>query len=154
MGKYQARVCGDVIAALAAGRSLDAPRFRASSDHDRVPQVTFTDPQVASIGLTEAAAKTAGRPIRVVDYDIGQVAGASLLRDDYAGRARLVIDSDREVLLGATFVGPEVADLVHAATVAVVGEVPIERLWHAVPSYPTVSEVWLRLLETWRTDQH
>ncbi|HWB68078.1 MAG TPA: NAD(P)/FAD-dependent oxidoreductase [Mycobacteriales bacterium] len=151
MGKYQARVCGDVIAARAAGQPLDAPRFRASSDHERVPQVTFTDPQVASVGLTEAAAADAGRNIRVVDYDLGQVAGASLLRDDYTGRARLVVDRDREVLLGATFVGPEVAELVHAATVAVVGEVPIERLWHAVPSYPTVSEVWLRLLETWRT---
>jgi dihydrolipoamide dehydrogenase len=51
--------------------------------------------------------------------------------------------------VGATFVGLAVGELVHAATMAVVGEVPLDRLWHAVPSYPTISEVWLRLLETY-----
>ena len=79
------------------------------------------------------------------------LAGTSLLRDDYKGRAKLVVDSVSETLLGATFVGPEVGELVHAATVAVVGKVPLEVLWHAVPSYPTVAEIWLRLLETWRS---
>jgi dihydrolipoamide dehydrogenase len=75
------------------------------------------------------------------------VAGAALLADGYSGHATLVVDTDRRVVLGATFVGPDVAELLHSATVAVAGEVPLDRLWHAVPSFPTVSEVWLRLLE-------
>ena len=54
------------------------------------------------------------------------------------------------MLLGVTFIGPAVAELLQAATIAVVGEVPISRLWHAVPAYPTISEIWLRLLEAYR----
>ncbi|HWC34641.1 MAG TPA: NAD(P)/FAD-dependent oxidoreductase [Mycobacteriales bacterium] len=150
MGKYQARVCGDVIAARAAGHPIDSARFRATSDHDAVPQVTFTDPQVASVGLTEAEARNAGHDVRTVEYDIGNVSGARLMRDGYTGRAKLVVDNQSQTLLGATFVGPEVGELLHAATVAVVGKVTLETLWHAVPSFPTMSEIWLRLLETWR----
>lgn len=149
-GKYQARAAGDVIVARAKGDEVDAGdwgRHAATADHAAVPQVTFSFPEVASVGLTEQAARAAGRSIEVVDYDLGWVAGASLYEDGFAGQARLVIDTDRDVVIGATFVGPEVAELVHTATVAIVGEVPIARLWHAVPSYPTISEVWLRLLE-------
>ena len=87
--------------------------------------------------------------MRAVEYEIGRVAGASLYADGYRGRAKLVVDEQRRVVVGATFVGPAVGELVHAATIAVVGEVPLERLWHAVPSYPTISEIWLRLLETY-----
>jgi dihydrolipoamide dehydrogenase len=148
MGKYQARVAGAVISARADGRPIDGPEYRDQADHDRVPQVTFTDPQVASVGLTEQAARDRSIDVETVEYDIGAVAGASLLRDGYTGRAKLVLDRARDVIVGATFVGPEVAELVHAATIAVVGEVPLATLWHAVPSYPTVSEIWLRLLET------
>ena len=88
--------------------------------------------------------------VRAVEYDIGHVAGASLMRDDYTGRAKLVVDVASETLLGATFVGPEVGELLHAATIALVGKVPLDTLWHAVPSFPTMSEIWLRLLEAWR----
>ncbi len=150
-GKYQARVCGDVIAARAAGAPLDAPRFRASADHGQVPQVVFTDPQVASIGPTEAGARESGRDVRVAELDIA-VGGATVNRDDYRGRAKLVVDARDERLLGATFVGPEIGELLHSATIAVVGGVTLAQLWHAVPSYPTVSEVWLRLLEALRAD--
>jgi dihydrolipoamide dehydrogenase len=150
MGKYQARVCGDVIAARAKGESIDGSKFRATSDHGAVPQVVFTDPQVATVGPTEAEARESGAAVRCVEYDLAAVAGSALLRDGYKGRAKLVVDTADGTLLGATFVGPEVGELVHAATIAVVGKVPIDVLWHAVPSYPTVSEVWLRLLETWR----
>jgi dihydrolipoamide dehydrogenase len=59
----------------------------------------------------------------------------------------MVVDEDRQVILGMTFVGPDVAELLHAATIAIAGEVPLKRLWHAVPAFPTISEVWLRLLE-------
>nr|WP_276611877.1 hypothetical protein [Kineococcus vitellinus] len=114
-----------------------------------VPQVVFTDPEVAQVGLTAAVARERGFEVRVVDYELGNVAGASLVADGYTGRARMVVDERRRVVLGATFVGQDVAELLHAATIAVVGEVPIDRLWHAVPSYPTISEVWLRLLETY-----
>ena len=113
-----------------------------------VPQVIFTDPEVASVGLTEAAAKARGINARAIDYDIGSVAGASLYSDGYRGNARMVVDEERRVLIGMTLVGPSVGELIHAATVAIVGTIPITRLWHAVPSYPTISEIWLRLLET------
>ncbi len=149
-GKYQARAAGDVIAARAAGRPVDdAPwgTHVATADHAAVPQVTFGDPEVASVGLTQAAAEKAGIRIRVLDYNLGWVAGSSVHADGYTGTARAIVDLDREVLVGVTFVGQDVAELLHAATIAVVGEVPISRLWHAVPSYPTMSEVWLRLLE-------
>jgi pyruvate/2-oxoglutarate dehydrogenase complex dihydrolipoamide dehydrogenase (E3) component len=151
-GKYQARAAGDVIAARAAGKPVDdAPwgAHVATADHAAVPQVTFTDPEVASVGLTAAAAEKAGYRIRALDYDLYQLAGATELADDYSGQARAVVDLDREVLLGVTFAGQDVAELLHAATIAIVGEVPISRLWHAVPSYPTLSEVWLRFLEAY-----
>jgi dihydrolipoamide dehydrogenase len=151
-GKYQARAAGDAIAARAAGRPVDdAPwgAHVATADHRAVPQVTFTDPEVASVGLTAAAAEKAGLRTRVLDYDLSWVAGATVYADDYRGQARAVVDLDRGVLVGATFVGPDVGELLQAATVAIVGEVPIDRLWHAVPAYPTVSEVWLRWLEAY-----
>ncbi|MFI7129051.1 dihydrolipoyl dehydrogenase family protein [Nonomuraea sp. NPDC050153] len=145
MGKYQARICGDVIAARARGDEL--PAMRDLADGFGAPQVVFTDPQVCAVGRTEAVAREDGFRVRVVDYDLGSVTGAYLLGDGYRGRARAVVDEDRKVLLGVTFVGPGTAELLHSATIAVTGEVPLERLWHAVPSFPTVSEVWLRLLE-------
>ncbi|GAA1937795.1 NAD(P)/FAD-dependent oxidoreductase [Microbacterium aoyamense] len=151
-GKYQARAAGDVIAARArGGEVMDAPwgRHVATADHAAVPQVVFTDPEVAAVGHTEASAQAAGIGIRVLDYDLSWVAGASTYADHYTGRARAIVDEERGVLIGATFVGPDIAELLHSATIAIVGEVPIERLWHAVPSYPTVSEVWLRWLEAW-----
>ena len=87
--------------------------------------------------------------MRAVDYDLAAVAGAALHADGYEGHARMVVDEDRKVLVGFTLVGPDVAELLHAATIAVTAEVPLDRLWHAVPAYPTLSEVWLRLLETY-----
>ena len=152
-GKYQGRVFGAVIADRAAGRELDLRpwgRSQATADQLAVPQVVFADPEAASVGLTLEQAQAQGLRVRAVDYEIGDVAGASLFADHYRGRARAVVDLDREVLVGVTFVGPGVAELLHSATVAVAGEVPISRLWHAVPAYPTISEVWLRLLETYR----
>ena len=147
MGKYQGRICGAVIAARAEGRPTDGSRFTDLADDGRVPQVTFTDPQVASVGRSERQARDAGLDVETVEYDMAGFAGSSLLRDGYVGRAKLVIDRTTDTLIGATFVGAEVAELVHAATVAVVGGVTLEQLWHVVPSYPTMSEIWLKLLE-------
>jgi dihydrolipoamide dehydrogenase len=153
MGKYQARVCGDVIAARAkgdAGASTPEPwaRYSSTADGCAVPQVIFTDPEVATVGWTEAEAKARGINARAVDYEIGRVAGAGLYADGYEGKARMIVDQDRGVLIGMTLVGPSVGELIHAATIAIVGAIPLSRLWHAVPSYPTISEIWLRLLET------
>ncbi|MCB8908608.1 dihydrolipoyl dehydrogenase family protein [Rhodococcus rhodochrous] len=150
MGKYQARVCGDVIAARAENRPTDGSRFRTSADHGQVPQVIFTVPEIAAVGRTAEQARADGLDVEVLEADI-DVAGASLARDDYAGHAALVVDRATDTLVGATFVGQEVAELVHAATVALVGKVPLDTLWHAVPSYPTISEIWLRLLESRRS---
>ena len=149
-GKYQARAAGDVIAARALGQPIDdAPwgRHVATADHAAVPQVVFTEPEVAAVGITAAEAERAGREVKIVDYDLHNVAGASVTAKGYTGQARLIVDPQTRTVVGATFVGAGVADLLHSATIAVVGEVPIERLWHAVPSYPTLSEVWLRFLE-------
>ncbi|AGL16315.1 NAD(P)/FAD-dependent oxidoreductase [Actinoplanes sp. N902-109] len=151
-GKYQARALGDAIVARARGGKADTGawgRHASTADERAVPQVVFTDPEIASVGLTAAAAESAGLRTRVVDYDLGRVAGASLHADGYQGHARMVVDEDRKVIVGVTLAGPDVAELIHAATVAIVGEVPLERLWHAVPAYPTISEIWLRLLETY-----
>jgi len=167
-GKYDARVVGDVIAARfdprpdgarpagkvpsglsREGEASAAPwsRYRATADIAAVPQVVFTRPQVAWVGRTQAQARREGLDVEVVAYELGDLAAASITAAGYAGRAQLVVDAARDVVVGATFVGPDVADMLHPATIAVVGEVPLSRLWHAVPAYPTLSEVWLRLLE-------
>jgi pyruvate/2-oxoglutarate dehydrogenase complex dihydrolipoamide dehydrogenase (E3) component len=153
MGKYQARQAGAAIVARARGEQVSTEDWSphvATADRAATPAVVFTDPQVASVGLTSAQAREAGLPHRVVEYPIGSVAGAALFADGYEGTAIAVVDPEREVLLGVTFVGRAVAELLQSATVAIVGEVPIARLWHAVPAYPTVSEIWLRLLEAFR----
>ncbi|MCY0958119.1 dihydrolipoyl dehydrogenase family protein [Streptomyces sp. H27-H5] len=153
-GKYQARIAGAAIAARAAGNGpLDTEPWgahTATADTRALPQAVFTEPEAASVGPTLAEAERAGLRVRAVDYDLGKVSGAGLYADGYRGRARMVVDLDRDVLVGATFVGPGAAELLHAATIAVAGEVPIDRLWHAVPAFPTISEIWLRLLETYR----
>ncbi|MGW9028234.1 dihydrolipoyl dehydrogenase family protein [Streptomyces sp. NPDC055722] len=153
-GKYQARIAGAAIAARAAGVPLletDAwGAHSATADHAAVPQVVFTDPEAAAVGLSLAEAEQAGRRVRAVDVELSSVAGAGLYADGYRGLARMIVDLDSETLVGVTFVGPGVGELIHSASIAVAGEVPVDRLWHAVPSYPTISEVWLRLLEAYR----
>jgi pyruvate/2-oxoglutarate dehydrogenase complex dihydrolipoamide dehydrogenase (E3) component len=146
MGKYQGRICGDAIAARAHGRQ---PTVTDRSSKTCVPQVVFTLPEVAAVGLTKAQAEAAGHTVRVVEYEIGDVAGAGLFADGYTGHAQMVVDDNSKIMLGMTLVGPGVGEMIHAATVAIAGEVPLDRLWHAVPSYPTISELWLRLLEAY-----
>jgi pyruvate/2-oxoglutarate dehydrogenase complex dihydrolipoamide dehydrogenase (E3) component len=140
MGKYQGRVAGDVI----LGREVTDV-----ADHGVIPRVTFTDPQVCAVGPTEADARRAGVDLKVVRTDTGGVAGAYVQGNGIAGTSQLLVDQARRVVVGATFTGPGTQELLHSATVAVAGQVPLERLWHAVPSFPTVSEVWLRLLEAY-----
>jgi pyruvate/2-oxoglutarate dehydrogenase complex dihydrolipoamide dehydrogenase (E3) component len=152
-GKYQARIAGDAIAARAAGWPLDTTPWGAhatTADSHAVPQVIFCDPEATAVGLSAEQAEQAGHRVRAVDVELGGVDGASLYADGYRGHARMVVDLDHGYLLGVTFVGPGVAELLHSATVAVAGQVPVDRLWHAVPCFPSISEVWLRLLEAYR----
>jgi dihydrolipoamide dehydrogenase len=142
MGKYDARICGDAISA----RVNETPLPSAAAGMRAIPRVVFTDPEVAAVGVTEAQARAQGGPIDVIDHDL-DVSGARLYADDYRGAARLLVDADRKVVVGATFVGKGVAELLHSATIAIVGEIPLEQLAHAVPSFPTISEIWLRFLE-------
>ncbi|MDV3123585.1 NAD(P)/FAD-dependent oxidoreductase [Mycobacterium sp. 21AC1] len=153
-GKYQARVVGAAITASAAGKPLDTTPWSAhvaTADSAAVPQVFFTEPEAASVGLTVRQAEQAGHRVVAVDVDMGEsVPGAYLYADGYAGQARIVVDLDHDYLVGATFVGPGISELLHSATIAVAARVPVDRLWHAVPCFPTISEVWLRLLEAYR----
>jgi dihydrolipoamide dehydrogenase len=137
-GKYQGRVAADVI----LGRDA-----RATSDGPMSPRVIFTDPSVAAVGHTLASAREAGLEVRAVDVATSSVAGGSFWGRNAAGTSRLVVDEKRGVLAGATFTGPDVAEMLHGATIALVGQVPLDRLYDAIPSFPTRSEVWLRLLE-------
>ena len=141
MGKYEARVASLVIDGDESAR--------INQDGPRSPRVIFTDPQVAAIGLTEALAREADLPVRTVSVATDSTAGASFVGRSTGGTSQLVVDTAREVIVGATFVGYEVGEWLHAATIAIVGEVPIERLWDCVPAFPTRSEVWLRLLEAY-----
>jgi pyruvate/2-oxoglutarate dehydrogenase complex dihydrolipoamide dehydrogenase (E3) component len=140
MGKYQGRIAGDVI----LGKDVADRASRTV-----IPRVTFTDPQVCAVGLTEAEARDRGLEIRTVSYGTGDVTGAYTQGIGVRGTSQLVVDEARRVLVGATFTGPAIQELLHSATVAIAAQVPLDLLWHAVPTFPTVSEVWLRLLETY-----
>ena len=136
MGKYQARIAVDAL--------LRRP-VCDEADHGMVPRVTFTDPQVASVGLTERQARDRGVSVRVVRVPLQATAAAAVAGEDVTGTAQLVIDEARQVVVGATFTGPDIDGLLHSATVAMVGEVSMDRLRHAVAAFPTLSEVWLEL---------
>jgi len=138
MGKYQARLAAD---------SILGKEVQLRSDGGASPRVIFTDPQVGAVGLTLAAASEKALPVRAVDVETSGNAGGSFVGRGAPGTARLVVDEERRLVVGATITGSEVAEALHAATIAVVGKVPLEDLWHAVPSFPTRSELWLRLLE-------
>ena len=138
MGKYQARV---------AATNILGGEARATRDGPNSPRVIFTDPEVAAVGHTLASAEEAGMDVRAVDVSTAGTAGASFHGRNAAGTSRLVIDEDRGVVVGATFVGPDANELLHAATIAVVAEIPLHLLFDAVPAFPTRNEIWLKLLE-------
>jgi len=145
MGKYQAWIAAENI----LGGDV---RAEESAQGALSPRVVFTDPQVAAVGHTLASAEEAGLPAIAVDHPTNGVAGSSFYGRKAPGTARLVVDLEREVIVGATFTGPDVAELLHAATIAIVAEVSISQLRHAVPAFPTRSEVWLRLLERYEVE--
>jgi len=140
MAKHQAR--------LAAEHILGVP-IAAAAAPGLPPRVIFTEPQVAAVGHTLASAREAGLQVRAVDASMQANAGSSFVGHDAGGCARLVVEHGREVLVGATFVGVDVAESLHAATIAIAGEVSLQRLWQAVPCFPTRSEVWLNLQQAY-----
>jgi pyruvate/2-oxoglutarate dehydrogenase complex dihydrolipoamide dehydrogenase (E3) component len=137
-GKYQARLVGDHL----AGKQVEA-----RADHQAVVRVVFTDPQVAAVGPTLAAAREQGRDVEPLAVGVGDVAGGALLGKGVSGTAQLVVDRATRTIVGATFTGPGVGEMIHAATIAIVSGITLDELWHAIPAFPTISEVWLRLLE-------
>jgi dihydrolipoamide dehydrogenase len=139
MAKYQARITADHL----LGRDTAAEH---GADGPLAPRVIFTDPQIAAVGHTTKTAEDAGLRPKVIDTPTSGNAGGSYYGRGARGTTRFLVDEERGILIGATITGSEVADFLHAATVAVVGEVPLTRLRHAVPSFPTRSEVWLQLL--------
>jgi pyruvate/2-oxoglutarate dehydrogenase complex dihydrolipoamide dehydrogenase (E3) component len=138
MAKYQARIAAEHI----LGRSVSL-----LSDGELSPRVIFTEPQVGAVGHTLRGAREMGLSVRAADVSTSGNAGGSFVGHGAPGTSRIVVDEDRHVIVGATFTGVEIAESLHAATIAVVGEIPLDRLWHAVPCFPTRSEAWLRLLE-------
>ena len=139
-GKYQGRIAGDVI----GGRDI-----HAYGDIMASPRVVFTDPHVAAVGLTEAAARDKGLNVRAVDYGFGWTAGAAAFAEGVEGNVRIVVDEDTRTIVGATFVGPGSGEMLHAATIAIISKITLDDLWHATPAFPTISEFWLRLLEAY-----
>lgn len=142
VGKYQAWIVAENL----LGREVEARAEGIGSPH-----VTFTDPQVAAVGKTLAAAEAAGIDARVVEVPTDGPAGASFQGKGTGGRSRLVVDRAKGTIVGATFTGFETADFLQAATIAIVAEVPLTRLRHALAPYPTRSEVWLKLVEKWES---
>jgi len=143
MGKYQAHVLSEI---------LDGHAAAVSGDDAGAPRVIFTDPQVAAVGLTLQAALDRGVDARAYDAPSSGTAGAAFHGNSTPGTARIVVDERRGVIVGATFTGTEVADWLHAATIAIVSKTPVELLWQAVPAFPTRSEIWLKLLERREAD--
>ena len=140
MGKYHGRIAA---AAILGCEIADV------ASHGVVPRVTFTDPQVCAVGQTLAEAQASGLRVTAVSTPTGEVPGAYTQGNGIRGTSQLVIDDDRRTVVGATFTGPGLQELLHSATIAITGGVTVDRLWHAVPSFPTVSEVWLHLLEAY-----
>ncbi len=140
MGKYQARIASAAI----LGDSTEPATAEAAGS----PRVVFTDPQVAAVGLTLAQAEERGIDAITAEVTTSGSAGASFYGRNTPGSSRLVVDERRRVIVGATFVGFETAELLHAATIAIAGELTLSQLAHAVPAFPTRSEIWLKLLES------
>jgi dihydrolipoamide dehydrogenase len=138
VGKYQAKVASEII---------DGRRTGVSVDDAGAPRVIFTEPQVAAVGLSLEAAIERGLKARAYDVPTSGTAGASFHGRNTPGTSRIVVDERRGVIVGATFTGSDVAEWLQAATIAIVSRIPVERLWEAIPPFPTRSEIWLKLLE-------
>lgn len=143
-GKYQAWI---------AVRTLLGHETENRAERAGAPRVTFTNPQVAASGRTLAEAREAGIDAVALDVDTNATAGASFVGKGVEGTCRLVVDSSNGRIVGATFTGFEVAEWIHAATIAIIAGVRIEEMRHMLAAFPARSEVWLRLVERWEAGQ-
>ncbi|MGB9376388.1 MAG: FAD-dependent oxidoreductase, partial [Mycobacteriales bacterium] len=124
---YQAR--------LAAADILGEPAEAA--DYRAVPRVTFTDPEVGSVGLTESMARERGLTVRTGMAQVPSSARGWIHKVGNAGLIKVVEDAERGVLVGATSAGPDGGEVLGALSVAVHAEVPTDRLRQMIYAYPT-----------------
>jgi pyruvate/2-oxoglutarate dehydrogenase complex dihydrolipoamide dehydrogenase (E3) component len=107
-----------------------------AADYRALPRVTFTDPEVGAVGLTEKQARSQGIEVSTAFVKLPEVTRGWIQRAD--GFIKLVADTSRGVLVGATTAGPAGGEIMGALTVAVAAEVPISRLRHMIYAYPTL----------------
>jgi pyruvate/2-oxoglutarate dehydrogenase complex dihydrolipoamide dehydrogenase (E3) component len=125
---YQARIAAaDILA--------DGGEERA--DYRAVPHVTFTDPEIGGVGLTEAAARDAGLSVRTGGTDLAASSRGFVHGPGNEGLIKLVEDADAGVLVGATAAGPAGGEILAVLTLAVQARVPVSELRHLIYAYPT-----------------
>jgi pyruvate/2-oxoglutarate dehydrogenase complex dihydrolipoamide dehydrogenase (E3) component len=105
------------------------------ADYRALPRVTFTDPEIGAVGLTEQQARAAGIRVNTGSTQVASTARGWIHRGE--GFIKLVADADRGVLVGATSAGPAGGEVLSALAVAVHAEVPLDRLRHMIYAYPT-----------------
>lgn len=148
---YQGRILAGSIVAKSKGTyeadiaAQEWDKLVAKPKGLAIAQAIFTDPQVAASGLTPKQAVAKGIRPRTVSVKMSG-AGPFLHADGYEGWAQWVVD-DANRLIGATFVGRDVVDLIQASTMAIVGRMTLEQIWHVTPPFPTMSEIYTTLSE-------
>jgi pyruvate/2-oxoglutarate dehydrogenase complex dihydrolipoamide dehydrogenase (E3) component len=110
----------------------------AVADHRAIPRVTFTDPEIASVGLSEAAARAALRNVRTVSADSGN-GTRGYINGPPGGVIKLIADMDRGVLVGALVVGPRAGEMIAELTLAIRAEVALTVLEDTLHAFPTFS---------------
>lgn len=118
----------------------------AKGDRTATPRVMFTIPNLAAVGKTEAQAREHGIDVVVSEWDLADVAAPYSHGHEHPGWAKLVVDGSDRRLIGATFVSSAAGEMIHAATISIVGGLTIEQLRHAIAPFPTHSEVWTPLV--------
>jgi len=136
VGKYQARV--------ATANILGED---AVADYRAVPRVVFSDPEVAAVGLTAAQARERGLDVSEVTLDLpNAIARPYTYEENPRGSFGLVVDREREVLVGAWAVAPLAGEWIHQAVLAIRAEVPVAILKDTIAQFPTFSEAYVSAL--------
>jgi pyruvate/2-oxoglutarate dehydrogenase complex dihydrolipoamide dehydrogenase (E3) component len=112
----------------------------ARADHTAIPRVTFTDPEVASVGLSEAAARAKGIDVVVASADPGESV-RGYIHDFHRGALKLVADREREVLIGATLVSPRAGEILGELVLAIKLRTPLRTLADVIHPFPAFNRV-------------
>jgi pyruvate/2-oxoglutarate dehydrogenase complex dihydrolipoamide dehydrogenase (E3) component len=112
----------------------------ATADHTAVPRVTYTDPEIASVGLSEAAARARGIDVVVARADPAETARGSI-HDFHGGAVKLVADRERGVLIGATLVSPRAGEIVGELVLAIKLRIPLKTLADVIHPFPAFNRV-------------